>query len=76
MLILAPIDQIGWRSAASGVAAAISSSVALRNGPPEAVSTILFDRAAVAVGEGLEDGVVLGIDRQQRGAGARARRAA
>ena len=40
MLILAPIDQMGCRSAASGVARAISSGVAVRNGPPEAVSTI------------------------------------
>ena len=40
MLIFAPIDQIGWRSAASGWARAISSVEAVRNGPPEAVSTI------------------------------------
>ena len=40
MLILAPIDQVGWRSARSGVATAISSMLAVRNGPPEAVSTI------------------------------------
>ena len=40
MLILAPIDQIGWRSAVSGVARAISSRLAVRNGPPEAVRMI------------------------------------
>ncbi len=40
MLILAPIDHMGWRNAASGVARAISSRVELRNGPPDAVSTI------------------------------------
>ncbi len=38
--ILAPIDQTGWRSAASGVALAISSRLAVRNGPPEAVRMI------------------------------------
>src|SRR5262249_17023661 len=32
-----PIDQFGWRSACSGVAARISSIVQVRNGPPEAV---------------------------------------
>ena len=40
MLILAPIDQTGWRSAASGVAFAISSVLRVRNGPPDVVSTI------------------------------------
>ena len=38
MLIFGPIRQVGWRSAVSGVAAAISAREALRNGPPEAVS--------------------------------------
>ena len=38
--MVAPIDQIGWRSAASGVARAMSSRLAVRNGPPEAVGTI------------------------------------
>ena len=40
MLILAPMDHTGWRSAASGVARAISSVEARRNGPPDAVSTM------------------------------------
>ena len=38
--IFAPIDQTGWRTAASGVTAAISASDMVRQGPPEAVSTI------------------------------------
>ena len=40
MLILAPIDQTGCLRATSGVALAISSREAVRNGPPDAVSTI------------------------------------
>ena len=32
-----PIDQFGWRSACSGVAALISSIDHVRNGPPDAV---------------------------------------
>ena len=43
--ILAPIDQTGWRRAASGVALAISSRLAVRNGPPDAVRMI-FSTAA------------------------------
>ena len=35
-----PIDQFGWVTACSGLAFAICSSVHVRNGPPEAVSTI------------------------------------
>ena len=69
MEILAPIDQTGWRSAASGVARAISSRLAVRNGPPEEVSTIRSTDAGIALGERLEHRVVLGIDRQQGGAG-------
>ena len=38
--ILAPMDQIGCFTARSGVTRAISSSGMVRNGPPEAVSTI------------------------------------
>ena len=37
MVIFGPIDQFGWRSACSGVAAAIASAVQVRNGPPDAV---------------------------------------
>ena len=38
-----PIDQLGWRSACSGVAALICSRVQVRNGPPEAVRMIALD---------------------------------
>ena len=69
MLILAPIDQTGCLRATSGVALAISSRVAVRNGPPDAVSTIFSTARAVAVLQRLEDRVVLGVHRQQRGAG-------
>ena len=69
MLIFAPIDQTGWRSAASGVARghlleAGGAERAARGGQHD-----LLHRAAVAVGQRLEDRVVLGIDRQQRRAG-------
>ena len=37
IVIFGPIDQLGWRSACSGVAALIASSVQVRNGPPDAV---------------------------------------
>src|SRR5678816_2251342 len=40
-LILAPIDQLGWATACSGVIAAISSRLRVPNGPPLAVSTSL-----------------------------------
>ncbi len=66
MLILAPIDHTGWRKAASGEATSISSSVAVRNGPPEAVRMIFSTAARFAVGQRLENRVVLRIDRQQR----------
>ena len=39
-LILAPMDQIGWRTATSGVTAAISAKDMVRHGPPEAVRII------------------------------------
>ena len=38
--ILAPIDQLGWRIACSGVTAAMRSADQVRNGPPEAVKVI------------------------------------
>ena len=41
MVILAPIDQLGWRSASAGVARAKRSALQVRNGPPDAVSTIV-----------------------------------
>ena len=40
MVILRPIDQLGWHSASSGVARASCSRLQVRNGPPEAVSTM------------------------------------
>ena len=39
MVILPPIDQVGWRSASSTVTSSSSARVRPRNGPPEAVST-------------------------------------
>ena len=39
-LIFAPMDQIGWRTATSGVTAAISAKDMVRHGPPEAVRMI------------------------------------
>ena len=67
--ILAPIDQIGCFTAISGVAARHRRRAsAVRNGPPEAVSTIFSISAGCLRVERLEDGVVLGVDRQQRGA--------
>ena len=67
-LILAPIDQFGWRTASAGVTPAIRSRLAVRNGPPEAVSRRRSIAERIAAGQGLEDRVVLGIDRQQGGA--------
>ena len=37
MVILRPIDQLGWRSASSGVARASCSRLQVRKGPPEPV---------------------------------------
>ena len=39
IVIFAPIRQVGWRRACSGVAVARSATVAWRNGPPDAVSS-------------------------------------
>jgi len=41
IVILRPISQLGCASACSGVASRICASLALRNGPPDAVSQIL-----------------------------------
>ena len=43
--ILAPMSQVGWATASSGVAAAIAARLRARNGPPEAVSTIFSTRS-------------------------------
>src|SRR6186997_1270715 len=45
IVILAPIDQVGWRSAWAGVTAASSSGVESRKGPPDAVRTRLATAA-------------------------------
>jgi len=47
IVIFGPIDQVGCRSACSGVAAASCSADHMRNGPPLAVSTIRSTSAAV-----------------------------
>ena len=41
-----------------------ASGLAVRNGPPEAVRTMLLDRAAVVLGHRLEDRIVFRVDRQ------------
>ncbi len=48
MVIFAPIDQFGCFSASAGRARAISARLQVRNGPPDAVSTIrrIAERAA------------------------------
>ena len=64
-----PIDQLGWASACSGVAAAIALGASRSGtGRPRrsASSSRSRDRSAA---ERLEDGVVLAVERQQRGAG-------
>src|SRR3569623_1629059 len=44
--ILAPMLQFGWATACSGVTWAMAARAQVWNGPPEAVSTIFFSRAA------------------------------
>ena len=41
IVILAPMSQFGWRKACSGVTSRSCSFVNVRNGPPEAVRSIL-----------------------------------
>ncbi len=69
----APIDQFGCATACFGLAAAICSSVQVRNGPPLAVSSSRSIGALplVLAGDQLEDRVVLAVDRQQMRPGAR-----
>ena len=68
MVILGPIDQVGWASASSTVTARSCSAVQPRKGPPEAVSS---SRATSVVGlhrgQALVDGAVLGVDRDDLG---------
>ena len=69
MLILAPIDQTGCLRADVGRGA---GHLLARGGAERAAGRgqhDLLDRAAVAVVQRLEDRVVLGVHRQQRGAG-------
>ncbi len=69
MEILSPMSQLGWASACSGVTSAMSASDQLRNGPPDAVR-MSRSTAPMLVGfEDLEDGVVLGVHRQEDAAG-------
>ena len=57
MLIFDPMDQTGWAEASLALAFAICSLGVLRNGPPVG-----------AGGEGLVEGIVLGIDGHDLGA--------
>ena len=66
--ILAPMLQFGWATACSGVARAICSCVAPRNGPPEAVRIRRETCCAVLDLQHLEDRRVLGIDGDHRAA--------
>ena len=75
MVILAPISQVGWRSACSGVTAASSARGVVRNGPPEAVMHHATHVGLSSPAKRLENRVVLAVDRQQSRA-ARGRTAA
>ena len=67
IVILAPIDQVGWRRACCRRDGASSSGVASRNGPPDAVSTRRATAGHGLADEALPDGRVLGVDRPQPG---------
>ncbi len=69
IVIFGPIDQVGCLSACSTVTLRIASSDQVRNGPPEAVRTMRRTSSRRPALKRLKDGVVLGIDRQHRGAG-------
>ena len=75
MVTFWPMTQVGCLSACSTVTVRIASSDQVRNGPPEAVRMMRRTSSRRPELERLENGVVLGIDRQHRGAG-RARRGA
>ena len=69
MVILAPIDQLGWRSACSGVASpqllqAPGAERAARSGEDDAL-----DALGRRPGQRLQAGGVLAVDGQQLGAG-------
>ena len=65
MVILLPICQVGWASASAGVARVhLLERRASRNGPPLAVRMTRVTSLMPAAVHRLEDGGVLGIDRQ------------
>ena len=66
IVILAPIDQVGWASAWSGVTAARSAAERPRNGPPEAVITSDSTVSGRGVAEALPERRMLAVDRQDR----------
>ena len=59
-----PIDQFGWRSACSTVAALIASSAQVRNGPPDAVRMMRWTSSRRPRAQRLENRIVFGVDRQ------------
>lgn len=63
IVMTGPIAQVGCARASSTVTWASSCFVRPRKGPPEAVTTSLRTSARVAGGQGLEEGRVLGVDR-------------
>ena len=67
--ILPPMSQVGCASASSTVTSASSARVRPRNGPPEAVSDELVDRARPLAGEQLVQRGMLGVDGQDLRAG-------
>ena len=69
MLIFAPIDQTGWAAASAGVATAIRSRCQVRKGPPEAVMMAQRHVRVNPGGQRLQERVVLGVDRDDLGAG-------
>ena len=61
-VILAPMDQLGWRRASSRVTAESSSRVLPKKGPPEAVRiSLLRAFPAGAALKALEDGRVFAV---------------
>jgi hypothetical protein len=68
MLILAPIDQVGWRSASSLPDGPKVAGSRCRNGPPEAVRTSRRTSARVPAAQRLVERHVLAVDRHDLGA--------
>ena len=63
IVMTGPMAQVGCARASSTVTSASSAFVRPRKGPPEAVTTSLRTSARVPDGQGLEEGGVLGVDR-------------